>query len=221
VLNARPTFGSRITCSSCSTSYCADHGLAHGPDETCFLYLRRMARSDRASADEIARTTVRCPGCCRLISKSTGCNHMTCNRCHIEFCYLCASAIPGPWAELHFADCNILGCPDMQFSGGEPNSRAYIWWLNFFTTYPVMLLALPVVLVFSLVISLCSLACTLLCLPCLCVGLFVVDDREVFFAIPIGIFGPYLGFFFYVVSCFPWIAGCCSPCTRCVIDHFD
>ena len=35
-----------------------------------------------------------CPGCCLLVSKSRGCNHMKCFACHTEFCYNCGCEWP-------------------------------------------------------------------------------------------------------------------------------
>lgn len=35
-----------------------------------------------------------CPGCRYLVSKSRGCNHMTCAACHTEFCFNCGCEWP-------------------------------------------------------------------------------------------------------------------------------
>ena len=138
----------------------------------------------------------------------------------MEHCYLCGQAIPGPLAEVHFADCNAMGCPGMQFDDGGVGSRKYMWWLNFFVTYPIMLLSIPFVLALAAVISVCGLVGTIVCCPCVVVMLYLADDSEAFLVIPACICGPYAIFAFYLLACFPWLAGMCAPCSRCVKEMF-
>ncbi|KAI8518151.1 regulation of intralumenal vesicle formation [Branchiostoma belcheri] len=49
----------------------------------------RRARWERRTAATIARTTKACPGCKVRTEKNDGCMHMTCPRCHFQWCWLC------------------------------------------------------------------------------------------------------------------------------------
>ena len=46
-------------------------------------------QDDENSRSTITRTTKACPGCRVPTEKSGGCNHMSCVRCNLEWCWLC------------------------------------------------------------------------------------------------------------------------------------
>ena len=54
----------------------------------------------------------KCPKCKVFIERSSGCDSMTCNRCHSHFCYKCGNHfrhIPGIGS--HYKKLSVLGCP--------------------------------------------------------------------------------------------------------------
>jgi hypothetical protein len=58
--------------------------------------LREKAAADQRAEEELRRAlqaegAKQCPGCHFMISRTTGCNHMTCSRCRVEFCYVCGT----------------------------------------------------------------------------------------------------------------------------------
>ena len=77
-----------ITCHECDTLFCYLHNNAH-PSLTCQQYIRRTAKSDMRSAATIKATARTCPKCKAPTQKSSGCNHMTCQHCHEDWCWLC------------------------------------------------------------------------------------------------------------------------------------
>lgn len=53
----------------------------------------------------------RCPKCNVCIQRSTGCDHMTCSRCHCDFCYKCGKRmISLGWVGDHYSRYSVLGC---------------------------------------------------------------------------------------------------------------
>ena len=54
----------------------------------------------------------KCPSCKTPIYKISGCNHMTCYRCNVEWCWICRRITPD--AYFHFSPGNIFGCAGMQ-----------------------------------------------------------------------------------------------------------
>ena len=54
----------------------------------------------------------KCPRCKVKIEKAEGCNHMTCQSCKYEFCWICR----GPYSDDHFEPWNIFGCPGAQYT---------------------------------------------------------------------------------------------------------
>ncbi|KAI9374733.1 hypothetical protein BJX61DRAFT_264988 [Aspergillus egyptiacus] len=51
--------------------------------------LKRRIREVELSVSMVEKTTKRCPGCRWPIEKNEGCDHMTCIKCHSEFCWTC------------------------------------------------------------------------------------------------------------------------------------
>ena len=52
-------------------------------------------RNESETANWILANTKSCPKCVSRIEKNQGCNHMTCQRCKYEFCWICM----GDWTE--------------------------------------------------------------------------------------------------------------------------
>ena len=51
----------KMTCEMCSTQYCFVHATAHGPDESCRQYERRMRAQTKATVAFMSRFTQKCP----------------------------------------------------------------------------------------------------------------------------------------------------------------
>ncbi|KAI8943264.1 hypothetical protein NX059_001284 [Plenodomus lindquistii] len=110
------TAGPIFRCAACKFRMCTAHTppVPFHEDESCTQYTERVERKriateareaalrvrreqEQASAAEVTKTSVECPGCGIMISKTVGCDHMTCRRlsCGFEFCYLCRAPYAG------------------------------------------------------------------------------------------------------------------------------
>ncbi|KAG9124998.1 hypothetical protein FRC07_009404 [Ceratobasidium sp. 392] len=58
------------------------------------LWLKKC-QDDSETANWIKSNTKECTKCQSTIEKNGGCNHMTCKKCKMEFCWVCM----GPWSE--------------------------------------------------------------------------------------------------------------------------
>ena len=55
----------------------------------------------------------KCPYCKCLVEKDNNSNHITCQYCNTEFCWICLSEILSN--QNHFAIYNMNGCPGMKY----------------------------------------------------------------------------------------------------------
>ncbi|KAF7855281.1 uncharacterized protein EAF02_011540 [Botrytis sinoallii] len=83
-----------MTCSTCGFKTCFIHKLPWHEDLTCAEFdLFNQARVQQEAASEawIAEYTKLCPNpkCGMRIHKKTGCDHLTCDYCLVEFCWCC------------------------------------------------------------------------------------------------------------------------------------
>lgn len=84
---------------SCKEPHTFCFGCSHTDHQpaTCSivkLWLKKCA-DDSETANWLAANTKECVKCKSTIEKNGGCNHMTCKKCKIEFCWVCL----GPWSE--------------------------------------------------------------------------------------------------------------------------
>lgn len=89
-------------CSNCSTAFCfLCSELPHQP-ASCrhFSDWQRLVGN---SSFWIKKNAKPCPGCNVPIEKNNGCNHMTCQHCRTEFCWLCLTKLR---AHLEAHSCN-------------------------------------------------------------------------------------------------------------------
>ncbi|KAF7339852.1 KH domain protein [Mycena venus] len=71
------------------------------------IILRKLVakyQEEQLNKKWLAESTMACPGCALSIEKSLGCNHMTCSRCRMHFCYRCGVKLLPSDPYAHFSD---------------------------------------------------------------------------------------------------------------------
>jgi ariadne-1 len=98
--------GSAVQCDACSTQFCLVCGQEpHGPANCKNLAAwNEKCRNESETANWVLANTKPCPKCQSRIEKNQGCNHMTCQSCRHEFCWICM----GSWSEHGAASGTLL-----------------------------------------------------------------------------------------------------------------
>jgi len=88
--------GNVAHCDGCCTSFCLICGEEPHAPTGCKDLARwnEKCRNESETANWILANTKSCPKCASRIEKNQGCNHITCQRCKHEFCWICS----GDWA---------------------------------------------------------------------------------------------------------------------------
>lgn len=85
------------TCDKCSTSFCLKCGSEPHPPLLCEALntWKEKCLNESETANWILANTKPCPRCRSRIEKNQGCNHMTCQQCRYDFCWICG----GEWKD--------------------------------------------------------------------------------------------------------------------------
>lgn len=79
----------KVECGACDTKW-REHSHYNVTEKVKdFIWNRGMKRNEVLSGFWQEIFTRRCPNCSVSIQKNGGCNHMTCEKCKHEFCWLC------------------------------------------------------------------------------------------------------------------------------------
>jgi len=106
-------------CDTCTTSFCLKCGEEPHAPLVC-KYLSRWhekCRNESETANWILANTKPCTRCGSRIEKNQGCNHMTCQQCKHEFCWICM----GDWVDHGATTGGYYRCNkfDQEDEGGE------------------------------------------------------------------------------------------------------
>lgn len=85
------------TCDKCTTVFCIKCGNEPHQPMLCAALdkWKEECKNESETANWILANTKPCPKCRSRIEKNQGCNHMTCQQCKYEFCWICS----GDWKE--------------------------------------------------------------------------------------------------------------------------
>lgn len=83
--------GNVANCDSCETSFCIACGEEPHSPCNCKELARwnEKCKNESETANWILANTKPCPKCSSRIEKNQGCNHMNCQKCKFEFCWIC------------------------------------------------------------------------------------------------------------------------------------
>lgn len=89
--------GCVASCDKCDSSFCLVCGEEPHSPATCkdLTSWNEKCRNESETANWILANTKTCPKCLSRIEKNQGCNHMTCQKCRHEFCWICM----GDWKD--------------------------------------------------------------------------------------------------------------------------
>uniref|UniRef100_A0A7S1VX50 RBR-type E3 ubiquitin transferase n=1 Tax=Ditylum brightwellii TaxID=49249 RepID=A0A7S1VX50_9STRA len=78
-------------CDDCGTCFCLKCGEEPHAPVTCrdLVKWNEKCRNESETANWILANTKPCPKCSSRIEKNQGCNHMSCQQCKHEFCWIC------------------------------------------------------------------------------------------------------------------------------------
>lgn len=88
--------GNIANCDGCCTSFCMVCGEEPHAPSGCkdLAQWNEKCRNESETANWMLANTKECPKCRTRIEKNQGCNHIVCQRCKHEFCWICR----GDWA---------------------------------------------------------------------------------------------------------------------------
>jgi ariadne-1 len=109
-----------VSCDTCPASFCLVCGEEPHSPSICkdLAKWNEKCRNESETANWILANTKSCPKCVSRIEKNQGCNHMTCQRCKFEFCWICS----GDWNEHGANTGGYYKCS--RYSGNEENDQS-------------------------------------------------------------------------------------------------
>ena len=118
-----------ITCSECSFQWCYNCHSPWHEGLSCHSYREGDEQFMKWTKGRVAGYTPncqKCPKCKVFIERSSGCDSMTCNRCHSNFCYKCGNHFRDfPGIGSHYKKLSVLGCP-YNYQPNNPVKRKVI-----------------------------------------------------------------------------------------------
>ena len=138
----------RLQCEKCGIEWCF---RCHSPWHeglTCKQFVRGDKQFHKWSRDKPngVANCQKCPTCRVYIQRSTGCDHMTCNRCDTHFCYKCGGRfVDLPLLGNHYDTASVFGCR-YNYLPDEPVRRKAVRG-GYFGAKMVMLTGYPLLFV--------------------------------------------------------------------------
>lgn len=139
----------KIQCENCSIEWCFKCHAPWHVGLSCKAFMRgnkQFQKWTKGRPNGVANCQ-KCPTCRVFIQRSTGCDHMTCNRCSTHFCYKCGGRfIEFPGLGDHYERMSMFGCK-YNYLSDKPIRRKAVRGGYFgikiasLTGYPVLFIA--------------------------------------------------------------------------------
>ena len=103
----------KVICPACDLPWCFSCHAPWHEQVPCreFQKGQKLFKKWVKSRQNGVANAQRCPKCNTCIQRSTGCDHMTCSRCHCDFCYRCGKRMLSlGWVGDHYSRYSVLGC---------------------------------------------------------------------------------------------------------------
>jgi len=120
VASSRTGFGD-ITC-DCGHGFCVRCGLEPHAPVVCsdIVKWEEKCQNESETANWILANTKKCPKCYTRIEKNQGCNHMVCQQCKYEFCWICLA----PWQDHGASTGGYYKCNKFASENDNPNDQS-------------------------------------------------------------------------------------------------
>mmetsp|Transcript_14707 Transcript_14707/g.30234 ORF Transcript_14707/g.30234 Transcript_14707/m.30234 type:complete len:555 (-) Transcript_14707:68-1732(-) len=120
VASSKTGFGD-IKC-HCGHEFCIRCGLEPHSPVTCsdLAKWEEKCQNESETANWILANTKKCPKCFTRIEKNQGCNHMVCQQCKYEFCWICLQ----PWQDHGASTGGYYKCNKFASDGDNPNDMS-------------------------------------------------------------------------------------------------
>ena len=145
----------KIQCENCRIEWCYKCHAPWHQDLTCKAFTKGNRQFQKWTKDRPngVANCQKCPTCRVYIQRSTGCDHMTCNRCSSEFCYKCGERfVEIPCFGDHYGQMSVFGCK-YNYLANQPVKRKMLRGGYFgakmamLTGYPILFIGGVAVLV--------------------------------------------------------------------------
>ena len=129
-----------LVCNHCEKEICKKCNLLDHPGKRCIQTDEGKFRLWASMSSGVKN----CPVCSCRTQKNSGCNHMHCERCQADWCWICNQECN----ETHYEPTRIFtGCPGMQFLGGGGLKMGLILF-SIFILNPIVFAIGPILFAF-------------------------------------------------------------------------
>ena len=139
----------KIQCTNCNIEWCFKCQAPWHQGMTCKAFMKgnQQFQEWTKRRPHGIPNCQKCPTCRVFIQRSSGCDHMTCNRCETHFCYKCGCRfIDLPLIGDHYDNMSVFGCK-YNYLASKPLKRKTLRGSYFgaklamLTGYPVLFVA--------------------------------------------------------------------------------